>query len=257
MSYTLAGNGVLTDIPWVDLKSSQLDFLVLATGSVEQHGPHLPLGADYLVAERIAQEVVRRFSVLQLPFTPVGVNFMFQNWAGTLNISAGTYTKLIVEIGANAAKICPRLLIINGHDENQPLLLTAAQQLVTDYGMEVVVFEWAELVLDILRSVCESKYEMHAGEGLTSLFLHWFPQHVRMERIEEGTQISGGLASNDIHLDHRAYNPRLINPSPEASGVFGNPSLANAEKGAKIAEALIERVTELVRELNWEGAAAR
>lgn len=255
--YTSQGfpqQGTLASITWTEFKSSDIAFWVLPTGSIEQHGPHLPLGADYMVAQRLAREVVSLFPTLQLPFMPLGVNFTFQNWPGNIGLTTGTYTRLLVEVASQASQWCPRLLIINGHDENQPALITAAQELVATYGMQVVIFEWAELILDVLRSVCESKNEMHAGEGLTSLFLYWFPDDVRAEVITQGAQSPGGLASDDIHLDHRAIFPRLLNPNVNCSnGVFGNPTLASTEKGEKIAQALIERVMELVHELQWEG----
>ncbi|TKI60061.1 creatininase family protein [Lysinibacillus mangiferihumi] len=247
----MINNKSLLNIPWVDLNSNQPDFMIIATGSIEQHGPHLPLGADFFVANRIAQEITKRYSAVQLPFTSVGVNFMFEDWPGTISISAETYTNLIIEIGEKARRICQRILIINGHDENQPSLITASQRLVKEYGMEVVVLEWAEFVLDILRNICESKYEMHAGEGLTSIFLHWFPEMVIKENIEKGASVIGGIISDDIHLDHRAYNPQIISKNNGSTGVFGDPTIANEDKGSKIAEALIKRVNELIEELNW------
>jgi creatinine amidohydrolase len=245
----------LAGMTWAEVARDhrRIAFWVLATGSVEQHGPHLPLGADLMVASRIVREITDRFPAVRLPFMDLGVNFAFQGWPGNLGVSADTFMRTLVDIGSQAARWCRRLLIVNGHDENQAPLILAARQLVQDHGMEVVSFEWADLVRDTLRTVCESKTEMHAGEGLTSLFLHWFPEHVRRDEIADGAQAPGGLTADDIHVDARAIRPHLLDPTPQASsGVFGRPTLASADKGRLIAEALATRVGQLVRERNWE-----
>jgi creatinine amidohydrolase/Fe(II)-dependent formamide hydrolase-like protein len=230
-------------------------FWVLATGSVEQHGPHLPLGADHLIAERLADEA-ERLGGLRLPFTPLGVTLAFSRWPGTIGVDAETYARLLVEVGSQAGRWCPRLLVVNAHDENQAAIALAASRLVDRHGMEVVFFEWAELVLDVVRAVCESTTEMHAGEAMTSLFLHWFPDLVRAGRIADGAPAPGGMASDDVHADHLAHVPRRFDPAPGLTGVFGRPSLANAEKGARIAGALFARMALLLEERRWRGSSA-
>jgi creatinine amidohydrolase/Fe(II)-dependent formamide hydrolase-like protein len=243
----------LEAMSWKEYEASRISFWVLATGSIEQHGPHLPLGADFFLANKIASEVTRMFPAVKLPSIPVGVNFAFRNWPGTIGISEDTYFRLLLEIASQAARKCPRLLIVNAHDENQPSLYRVARELSVKHGMEVVFFEWAEFVLDVLRSVCESRNEMHAGEGLTSVFLYWFPEQVRLNEIAVGALSPGGLIADDIHLDHRAVFPRQLDPHPEhASGVFGNPTLASAEKGEKIIGALLQRIQKLILELQWD-----
>lgn len=243
---------MLSALTWEEFAagSTGIPFWVLATGSVEQHGPHLPLGADHLLAERLAGEA-ERMGGLRLPFTPLGVTRTFGRWPGTLGLDAETYVRLLVEVGRQAARWCPRLLVVNAHDENQAPIELAAGRLVDECGMDVVFFEWAELVLDVIRSVCESRSEMHAGEGMTSLFLHWLPDQVRVGRIADGAPAPGGLAADDVHADHRARAPLRLDPAPGLSGVFGHPTRATAEKGERIASALVERLTLLVEERGW------
>ncbi|MCM3185913.1 creatininase family protein [Priestia aryabhattai] len=243
----------LVDLTWPELANKQIDFWVLPTGSVEQHGPHLPLGSDFFLAEKISSVITNNFHCLELPSTPLGVNFAFSEWPGTIGISPETYMNLIIEIASKASKKCPRLLIISAHDENLPLLHLIAQNLTEKHGMEVAFFEWAEFVLDVIRSVSESSDEMHAGEALTSLFLHWFPQHVLKENIRRGSKSRAGVASDDIHLDHRAFNPIQYKFDNQSSGVFGNPTLSSKEKGEHITDELIKRAFNFINDLQWSG----
>ena len=243
----------LCEMVWTDVAGGDVPFCVLATGSVEQHGPHLPLGADLFVAERVATLAADEFGALHLPPLAVGVSFAFAGWPGSIALSPETFVRVVTEIGADAARLSRRLLVVNGHDENQAPLVVACRRLVDEHGMDVVAFEWAELVLDVLRDVCESTSEMHAGEGLTSLFLHWFPERVRTDRVVDSAPAPGALTADDVHVDARAVRPRAL-PPDGGSGVVGRPTLASADKGRAIADALAQRVRALVVEAGWEEA---
>lgn len=245
----------ICDMTWkeAEVAGKKAKFIVISTGSVEQHGPHLPLGADFMVASRVASELSQEFPSIHVPLSPFGTNFAFKNWPGTISISAKTYSRMLVEVMLSAAEICPRIIVVNGHDENQETLIAAAREVVQSGKAKVACFEWAKMVRDVLRTVCESRNEMHGGEGLTSLFMHWFPDHVRDDLIDIGYIRIAKMVADDVHRDPHAFLPKILNPGdPGDSGVFGDPRLANAEKGSRIAAALKKRSRDLVTELQWD-----
>jgi len=159
----------------------------------------------------------------------------------------------VVELASGIGAYRNRLLLLNGHDENHEPLMIAARQLANEHGTDVVVVEWAEFVSDVIRAVSSSTSEAHAGEGLTSVFLHWFPEHVRTERIAAGVpaRARGGVTQDDLHVAKRAHLPARLSRHDVPSGVIGDPRPATAEKGQAIAQSLVDRLELLVKEQGW------
>lgn len=240
------------DLTWTEFESRAPDvpYWLIVTGSVEQHGPHLPLGADTLVVERAAEQVANRHGALVLGTVRTGVLHAFRDWPGGLRLTPETFTATVIELAAGIRPYRNRLVLLNGHDENHEPLMTAARQLV-DRGADLVVVEWAELVSDVIRQTSTSTSEAHAGEGLTSVFLHWYPDRVRTHRIAAGVLPRGGMAQDDLHLVKRAHRPIRYDRADVPSGVIGDPRSASANKGAVIAEALVDRLELLVKEQGW------
>jgi creatinine amidohydrolase len=226
-------------------------YWLLVAGSVEQHGPHLPLGADTLVVERLAEISAERHGALILGALRAGAMFAYAGWPGSQPVPAAVVTGLVPALAAPAVAHSNRLLILNGHDENHEPLLVAARELADRSQTDVIVIEWAQLVRDVIREVSESRSESHAGEGLTSVFLHWYPDRVRTDRIETGVCTEPGIAQADLHAVKRAHHVTRVGREQTPNGILGDPRLATAAKGAVIADALASRVDTLVRERGW------
>ena len=243
----------LEDLTWVEFEelAPETPYWILVTGSTEQHGPHLPLGADTLVAERLAEVVAAEHGALILGSVRAGVLHAFQDWPGSQRVPHQVLVGQVEALAQPAVGHRRNLLILNGHDENYEPLLLAARSLVERHDLDVVVVEWAQLVSDVIREVSESRSESHGGEGLTSVFLHWYPERVRTDLIAAGTLPSGKLTRDDLHVTKRAHHVVRFQRTDVPSGVLGDPRLASAEKGKVVAEALVERVDQLVRERGW------
>lgn len=231
-------------------RAGSLPYWILTVGSIEQHGPHLPLGADALIVERLAEVVAARDGSLILPRIQVGAIHAFREWphirldSPHLVEQALAYTTIVREHGN-------RLLVLNGHDENHEPLMIAARRLASEFDTEVLVVEWAELVSDIIRDVSSSSSESHAGEALTSLFLYWYPDLVSTDEIAAGAHPPAGLTADDLHVAAHAHHPRIYRRTDVPNGVLGDPRPASAEKGRRIANTLVNRVAELVIERGW------
>lgn len=243
----------LEDLTWTEVeeRAERVPYWLLVAGSVEQHGPHLPLGADTLVVERLAEYASARHGSVILGSIRVGVLYAYQDWPGTQRVSPDVLTGQFTALAAIATRYANRLMVLNGHDENHEVIMTAARELVECHGTDVVVVEWAQLVKDVIRKVSDSTSETHAGEGLTSVFLHWYPDRVRADRIAPGRMAEPGLTREDLHATRRAHHVRRVSRHYAPSGVLGDPTLATAAKGAEIADALVGRVDQLARERGW------
>lgn len=237
--------------PEFEEQAPRAPYWVLAVGSTEQHGPHLPLASDTLVVEKLADEVCRRDGALLLHVLGVGTLFKYADWPGGLSMPPNVLVETVVGICTMATKYRNRLLLLNGHDENHSALLIAAQRLAAEYDTDVVVVEWAELVGDVLCEVVVSRAESHAGEGLTSLLMHWWPDVVRTDLISPGKTPSGTLTRDDIHTEVRAHHIGKITRDDAPTGVLGDPTASSSATGAVLATALIDRVSGLARERGW------
>lgn len=226
-------------------------FAILPVGSVEQHGPHLPLDTDTFVATRFAQRVAARHGAVVLPPVTVGVNHKFGQWPGSLAVPAGVLHALVTALARSVSQWTGRLMILNGHDENQEVLVAAARDLVPE--LDVVVLEWAHVAGDVITTIGTSRQESHAGELLTSLMLHWAPDSVRRDRVVDKVVDHAEHLADDLHVTARAVRPVVVPPTADNPGVLGQPSLATADKGARIEAAVLKRITGLVVELGWTG----
>jgi creatinine amidohydrolase/Fe(II)-dependent formamide hydrolase-like protein len=237
---------------WPEFESAAraAPFAVLAVGSVEQHGPHLPLSADLMVARLFAELVAEQYGALLLPSPPIGVNVMFGSWPGSLGVGAAVFSDYVRQVAQSVGRWNRRLLVINGHDENQESLQSLARELAPD--IDVVVLEWAHVALDKLVDISESQHERHAGELLTSLFLYRWPEAVRQDQITDSTPTGENYTADDLHTPMRAFRPIRIPYTGGETGVYGQPSLATAEKGKAIVAAVAQRIEDLVNEIGWE-----
>jgi creatinine amidohydrolase/Fe(II)-dependent formamide hydrolase-like protein len=240
------------DLTWTEFeyRAPGVPFWLIVSGSVEQHGPHLPLNADTLVAERAAELIAERHGALVLGTVRAGVLYAFQDWPGSY-LAPETFTSVVVELASGIGAYQNRLLLLNGHDENHEPLMIAARKLASRHGADVVIVEWAELVSDVIRQASSSTSEAHAGEALTSVFLHWFPDRVRTDRIAPGAVAEGGLTQDDLHVTKRAHRPVRFSRKDVPSGVIGDPRPATADKGKVIADALIDRLELVFKERGW------
>jgi creatinine amidohydrolase len=236
---------------WPEFESAArtAPFAVLAVGSVEQHGPHLPLGADLMVARLFAELAAKQHGALLLPSPPLGVNVMFGAWPGSLGVGAAVFADYVRQLAESVGRWNRRLLVVNGHDENQEALQSLARELAPDF--DLVVLEWAHVALDKLVDIGESRHERHAGELLTSLFLYRWPEAVRQDRIADSELTGETYLADDLHTPMRAFRAVRIPYTGEETGVYGQPSLATADKGKAIVTAVAQRIDDLINEISW------
>lgn len=217
-----------------DVQHQDVDVAVLPIGSFEQHGSHLPLSTDSMIAGLIAERLASAYTLMLLPTLPISCSHEHDGvLAGTVSIRSTTLHALVNDIADSLANQgIRRIALISGHGGNY-ILQHLAQEASASRTRSMLVYptsrDW-----DAARTTagCEltASQDMHAGEGETSILLHAAPHLVR-----------DSYRTADHRADHR---PDLLLRGLSAyaeHGTIGQPSLATADKG----RALLDGLTEL------------
>ncbi len=210
---------------------------VLPVGAFEQHGSHLPLATDSLIAGALATVLAEKTDALLLPVLPVSCSQEHAGFPGTVWLAAGTLAAVVGDIRASLAHAgIERLAIVNAHGGNLVLAHLAREANLEAprvwFGPGRHIQEAAFAAAGIETSVHD---DMHAGEYETSVLLHCWPQLVRMadaaDELAERPQLAvRGLA---------AYS---------RSGTVGRPTRATAAKGRAALAAMVEAMAAEVRD---------
>ena len=232
----------LAQLTWEEVRDLERDrtLVLLPVGAIEAHGPHLPLDTDVVIATAMARAGAKRLGardevVLILPalaYTTAGFGAAFH---GTLSISGGTVTALIVDLARSLARHSFRLLALaNAHLD--PAHLTAlheAVKLASDARLLPIVFPdltrkpWGSRLGDEFRSgAC------HAGQFETSIVLTEHPAAVR-ENLRQSLAPNPRSLSDAIRAGKQTFEQA---GGPRA--YFGDPAAASADEGSRLMETL-------------------
>ena len=213
---------------------------VLPIGSFEQHGGHLPLTTDTLVACVVAEALVHANELLLLPPITISCSHEHRGFPGTVSIRATTLIAIIEDIRESLrVSGIDKLVLVNGHGGNYVLSNVALQANLQ--GRHVLVFPTSDdwrVAREHAGMVTTNHEDMHAGELETSLLLHAVPDAVRPGFRE---------------ADHAAADRPLFLMSGTAAysetGVIGRPSAATPEKGKAVIDCLTTVFSERLESL--------
>ena len=210
--------GALGESTWPEVAERGPSVLAVPLGSVEQHGPHLPLDTDTRIAEALVAALAEaRPDVVAAPPLAYGASGEHAGFPGTLSIGTEALTTVLVELGRSADAFAG-VVFVNGHGGNLEAVRHAAALLTTE-GRRVVA--WAPSV---------PGGDAHAGRTETSLLLALDPGCVRLDLAEPGA--TAPLA--DLIGDLRTGGVAAVAPN----GVLGDPTGASADEGADLFETL-------------------
>jgi creatinine amidohydrolase len=226
--------------------------VLMPTGSVEQHGAHLPTGTDSFAAEMVAAAVAQRMDGVVLPGPMVGVTPMHMPYAGTVTFTPDTYIRVITETCESAASHgAKQLMIVNWHEGNIPSLAIAAEDLHRRVGMTVLTVQACYVAEEMYGAACNGL--THGGEIEALAVLATRPELVHLDRVGRSSDHVRGRHMDKLRRT-RSYQPVLTdirNIAP--TGWYGDPTGATAERGSEmvnaIADAIAAEATELFRQL--------
>ena len=229
---------------------------VLPLAAVEQHGPHLPVGVDAVIAEgyvrRAAEALPGDLPVLFLPVQAVGVSGEHAGYPGTLTLSVETAIRAWTEIGDSVARTgCRKLVVMNAHGGNSAAIEAVTLALRMRWRMLTVHASWRRLGYpDNLFSARETAHGVHGGDSETSLMLALSPELVRASEIRdfpsaaEAIEQEFGLLRAKPPLGF-AWAASDLNPE----GAVGEADKATPEKGEAAIAYGVERFVALMRDV--------
>jgi creatinine amidohydrolase len=230
------------------------DILVLIpVGSIEQHGPHLPVDTDTRLVTAIAEAMEEKEDILLAPTIWMGHSPHHLSFGGTL--SAGH--RLMADNMVQMARCFEgmgfrRLLFLNGHGGNNLPLGMVLQTLKEELPLlKCWACNYWQIADEGICAIRESRMGGmgHAGELETSLYMYLAPEKVRTEKIEDAGEMDPNhWFRTEMFLAPKAMTTRNFKEFTP-TGVFGNPSLAGAEKGGRFFDAIITAMGTFIRTL--------
>ena len=213
----------LAQARWPEVERGARHLLVVPVGSLEQHGPHLPLDTDTQIAVAVAQRACAgRPGVALAPPLPIGASGEHAAFPGTLSIGAEALAASLIELGRHASLHWPALMLVNGHGGN----VTAVEAAVGRLRYE------GRAALAWHAALPEG--DAHAGRSETSVMLALAPGAVRLDAAERGDV----RPIEQILPLLREQGVRAVS----ANGVLGDPAGASAAEGERLLARLVKNL---------------
>lgn len=227
---------------WPDMAAAieRSGIAILPIGAMEQHGAHLPLATDTILASGVAECVADQLDAILLPAISYGEAWNNSDFTGTMSLSPETLRAILRDLGREWHRVGGRALIVmNGHFGNSAPIDLAARDLLTELKLPVLNLDYPNLS-DLAEHICHSKPAApgfyHADEVETSMMLVFAPELVDMDRAEpEYPEFPVSFGYEQVQL--REFN---------STGVFGDPRPATAEKGQQLIDGIVANALNII-----------
>jgi creatinine amidohydrolase len=211
---------------------------IIPLGSLEQHGAHLPLSTDSIIAEYFARMVAEKIGAFVMPVISYGVSFEHKPMFN-VSLRNSTLSTMICDACTSLAEMRIRhIIVVNGHHGNTGALQYISQELHNKIARNVnvhAIHYWQMMRLDF----------DHAGEVETSLVLAIAPELVRMDRaMPNSKKLSKSKAAYSSITNVPGSFPKIT-----GNGVWGNPRKATAAKGENLIKEITSNLARTIIEL--------
>lgn len=231
--------------------------VVVPIGTLEDHGPHLPIDADCRIIEEICRRACERVPerTVLLPTVTHGYSPHHRDFPGSINIGWDTFVRHLTDItGSLVHHGFRRLILANGHGSNMPLVDIAARLTIVEHP-EVICcayfYLYTEQGKEAIRSIRQSEFPggmAHACELETSIYLAMAPELVQMDRAEKDISQP---PSDYFYMDWFDGPGSMMEywSTLSRTGTMGDPTLATADKGKVLLDAAVAELVMVVDEM--------
>ncbi len=234
---------VLEELTWVEAEKALTPetVVVIPMGAEsKEHGPHLKLKNDFILATYLSGRVRERSPVVIAPIVNYGYYPAFLEYPGSTSLRLETARDVIVDICRGLARFGPRrFYVLNTGVSTVRALAPAAEALAAD-GILMRYTDLLKVMGPVERQVSQQEGGTHADEIETSMILYMSPGDVDMSKaVKDYHPGKGGLTRD----------PKKEGATFSASGVYGDATLATSEKGKRVTEALVDAMLKEIDEL--------
>ena len=243
------------DLGWPGDLSKRV--VVVSTGHTEQHGYHLPLSTDSLIVQALAEELagIAAEEVFCLPVWPYGVSTHTREFPGTLNLGGRVFEDFFLAIVDRLVSFGAGMIYFaNGHGGNHSFLVNVVKYAGERHPTAFIATEWLHTTGPELQRYRESKLGGmgHGGELETSYILHLRPDLVHMDLATRETDFT---STPNYYMDWVEGGSLVANPpwsDDTVSGIYGDATLATAEKGRLWLQAAVEQKLVTIKEIQQQ-----
>jgi len=248
-----------TEIHWPDLSKAEAErwIAVLPLAATEQHGPHLPLGTDVMIAQaylaRVHELLPAAVPATFLPLQAIGISTEHLSYPGTLTLPTASALKSWMAIGESVARAgVKKLVMVTSHGGNSAAMTSVAQDLRAHHGLLAVTTSWSRFgAPQGLFSADELRHGIHGGAVETSIMLARYPQAVRSDKIADFRPNSVAMEKDYAWLSTQRPAPFAWQAQDlHVSGAIGDATQASAEKGLKLIEHGAKAFCELLADVD-------
>jgi len=234
----------LQDVAWPEadkLLRAETVVVIPLGAQAKEHGPHLKLGNDFLMASYLADQIRRRADVVVAPIINYSFFPAFVEYPGATTLRFTAARDQIVDICRDLSRFGPRrfYVLTTGVSTNRPL--NAAAAILRDDGIEMRFTDLLKVMDPITKPLAKQPEGTHADEIETSMMLYIAPHSVDMRKAVRDIHPPNGAGG----LTRDEKRPGVYSPS----GVYGDATLATREKGMKVTNALLLTILSEIEEL--------
>lgn len=238
---------LLEELTWPEAKSwfDKEATVVIPIGAMsKEHGHHLPLNTDYLLADTLSKRVAAELPVVVAPVVGFGYYPAFCNYPGSQHLSAETFMALLRELMLGFINQgVKNIAVINTGVSTEAPLAIVVREIYAEYQVKISVADIRKLGKST-DHLFEQKLGGHADQHETSIIMAIKPQAVHLERAVEDY-------GNQLDLPETVYyQPSIFSGDPNsgsdysANGARGDPTLATVEKGNAALDAMVDDLVE-------------
>lgn len=221
---------------------------ILPVGQIEEHGPHLPLSTDCLIAARWAWAVGERLGQMMPVLLMDTVTYGYSGkamtrWPGTVRVGMDVVEDYVYDVCASLADMgLQKIAVLNGHGHHNALLELVARRLADEEGVAPAILNPAGLAARALQGIARGGTggSCHAGEMETSLMLYLHPELVELSAAPDGDELS-----EELRPPSGVFWSTWARQKTE-SGIYGKPGVASAKTGRALFEALVAGAAEFL-----------